>query len=284
MRQTRTVSLDTLEYLYVPDVVYATYGEIQREMQLIIPYRRQWPDGETVPLIVFLPGSAWYRQEMYNGIPALAKLAEKGFAVASVQYRESKIAPFPAQVEDVLRAVHHIAANLAKPFHIDMARTFLMGNSSGGHIALLTALRQAAGIADAPELPNFPIRGVIAESAPSDLFRCAQEGVPAGMPATFRPTADLLGVANPQEHPDKLAEASAQTYIRPGRDIPPIILLHGDSDTQVSVAHSRTLYERLTQNGVDADCVELTGVNHGGAPFWTGDVLQIIADFVHHHC
>lgn len=284
MRQTRIVSLDTLEYLYVPDVPYATYGEIQRKMQLIIPYRPQWPDGETVPLIVFLPGSAWYRQEMYNGIPALAKLAERGFAVASVQYRESKIAPFPAQVEDTQRAIYHIAANLAKPFHIDMARTFLMGNSSGGHIALLTALRQAAGIADAPELPNFPIRGVIAESAPSDLFRCAQEGVSAGMPATFRPTADLLGVANPKEHPDKLAEASAQTYICPGRDIPPILLLHGDSDAQVSVAHSRTLYERLTQNGFAADYVELIGVNHGGAPFWTGDVLQIIADFVHKHC
>ena len=46
MRQTRTVSLDTLEYLYVPDVAYATYGETQREMQLIIPYRPHWQDGE----------------------------------------------------------------------------------------------------------------------------------------------------------------------------------------------------------------------------------------------
>lgn len=202
MRLTRTVSLDTLEYLYIPDVTYATYGETQRKMQLIIPYRPQWQDGETVPLIVFLPGSAWYRQEMYNGIPALAKLAERGFAVASVQYRESKIAPFPAQVEDVHRAIHYIAEQLAKLFHIDMARTFLMGNSSGGHIALLTALRQAAGIADVSELLNFPIRGVIAESAPSDLFLCAKEGVPANMPATFRPTADLLGVSCPQEHPE----------------------------------------------------------------------------------
>lgn len=284
MRQTRTVPLDTLEYLYVPDVTYATYGEIQRKMQLIIPYRPCWCDDETVQLIVFLPGSAWYRQEMYNGIPALAKLAEKGFAVASVQYRESKIAPFPAQTEDVHRAIHYIATQLAKPFHIDMARTFLMGNSSGGHIALLTALRQAAGIVDADDLPPAPIRGVIAESAPSDLFLCAKEGVPAGMPANFRPTADLLGVACPQEHPEKLAEASAQTYLAPDRAVPPILLLHGDRDEQVSVAHSRTLYERLTQNGVDADYIELADVNHGGAPFWMGDVLQIIADFVHQHC
>ena len=165
-----------------------------------------------------------------------------------------------------------------------MARTFLMGNSSGGHIALLTALRQAAGIADVSELLNFPIRGVIAESAPSDLFLCAKEGVPANMPATFHPTADLLGVSCLQEHPEKLAEASAQTYLAPDRAVPPILLLHGDRDTQVSAAHSRTLYERLTQNGAEADYIELAGVNHGGAPFWTEDVLQIIADFIHKHC
>lgn len=215
MRQTRTVSLDTLEYLYVPDVAYATYGETQRKMQLIIPYRPQWQDGETVPLIVFLPGSAWYRQEMYNCIPALAKLAERGFAVASVQYRESKIAPFPAQVEDVHRAIHYIAEQLAKLFHIDMARTFLMGNSSGGHIALLTALRQAAGIADVSELLNFPICGVIAESAPSDLFFCAKEGVPANMPATFHPTADLLGVSCLQEHPENSRKPAHRPISRP---------------------------------------------------------------------
>lgn len=215
MRQTRTVSLDTLEYLYVPDVAYVTYGETQRKMQLIIPYRPHWPDGETVPLIVFLPGSAWYRQEMYNCIPALAKLAERGFAVASVQYRESKIAPFPAQVEDVHRAIHYIAEQLAKLFHIDMARTFLMGNSSGGHIALLTALRQAAGIVDVSELLNFPICGVIAESAPSDLFLCAKEGVPANMPATFCPTADLLGVSCLQEHPENSRKPAQKPISRP---------------------------------------------------------------------
>lgn len=52
---------------------------------------------------------------------------------------------------------------------------------------------------------------------------------------------------------------------------------------RVSAAHSRTLYERLTQNGAEADYIELAGVNHGGAPFWTEDVLQIIADFIHKH-
>lgn len=132
-----------------------------------------------------------------------------------MQYRESKIAPFPAQVEDVHRAIHYIAEQLAKLFHIDMARTFLMGNSSGGHIALLTALRQAAGIADVSEMLNFPICGVIAESAPSDLFLCAKEGVQANMPATFRPTADLLGVSCLQEHPENSRKPAHRPISRP---------------------------------------------------------------------
>lgn len=95
MRQTRTVSLDTLEYLYVPDVAYATYGETQRKMQLIIPYRPHWQDGETVPLIVFLPGSAWYRQEMYNSIPALANLrkGDSPLHPCSTANRKSRLSP-----------------------------------------------------------------------------------------------------------------------------------------------------------------------------------------------
>lgn len=99
----------------------------------------------------------------------------------------------------------------------------------------------------------------------------------------FPPDRGFAGRVLPAGTSGKLAEASAQTYLAPDRAVPPILLLHGDRDTQVSAAHSRTLYERLTQNGTEADYIELAGVNHGGAPFWTEDVLQIIADFIHKH-
>lgn len=57
---------DDLEWLYVPDVVYAEYETCKRCLQLIIPYRHVRKTEETFPLVIFIPGSAWYRQEVYN--------------------------------------------------------------------------------------------------------------------------------------------------------------------------------------------------------------------------
>lgn len=111
----------------------------------------------------------------------------------------------------------------------------------------------------------------------------AQRGRSGKHARDFPPDCRFAGRVLPAGTSGKLAEASAQTYLAPDRAVPPILLLHGDRDTQVSAAHSRTLYERLTQNGAEADYIELAGVNHGGAPFWTEDVLQIIADFIHKH-
>lgn len=89
-----------LEWLYVPDVEYCEYENCKRYLQLIIPYKRKWKENKKYPLILFVRGSAWHRQEMYNSIPDLAELAKRGFAVAEVQYRESELAIFPAQVID----------------------------------------------------------------------------------------------------------------------------------------------------------------------------------------
>lgn len=148
MKKTIRVECKDLEWLYVPNVMYHEYEETKRYLQLIIPYRQEWKENETYPLVIFIPGSAWYEQEMYNGIPALSRLAERGFVVAALQYRESTIARYPAQVEDVERAVLFLLSK-AETFHIDSDRIFLAGNSSGGHIALMTAMRSANGLKDA---------------------------------------------------------------------------------------------------------------------------------------
>lgn len=184
------VECEDLEWLYVPDVMYVEYEECKRYLQLFIPYRHEWKKNKKYPLIVFIPGSAWYRQEMYNSIPAYSKLAERGFVTAVVQYRESRITKYPAQVEDIEHAVQFLISK-AEDFHIDAGKIYLAGNSSGGHIALMTAFRKANGIYDAGGADAFQLQGVIAESAPADLFMCAAGTIPDYMPADFRPTRDL---------------------------------------------------------------------------------------------
>ena len=102
---------------------------------------------EKYPLILFIPGSAWHKQVMYNDIPQYAALAKRGYVVAAMEYRESDIAPFSAQIEDVCNALKFIPS-IAENFHIDTEHIFLMGNSSGGHIAMMTVLFSEHGLCE----------------------------------------------------------------------------------------------------------------------------------------
>lgn len=170
-----TTQSDELQWLYSPDWVYHDYGDCKRHLQIIFPYRREMPREEKYPLILFVPGSAWRKQEMYNDIPQYAALAQRGFVVAAMEYRESDIAPFPAQIEDVCNAVDFLPA-IADNFHIDTHRIFLMGNSLGGHIAMMAVLLSAHG--SCRTLPN--ISGVIVESGATDILTCAKDPLRPG--------------------------------------------------------------------------------------------------------
>lgn len=279
MKKVIEAEADKLEWIYIPDIVYCEYGDVKRRLQLLVPYRQEWKEDRRYPLMVFIPGSAWYRQEMYNSIPALSRLAEKGMIVAAVQYRESTIARYPAQVEDVERAVLYLVSK-AGDFHIDPERVFLAGNSSGGHIALMTAFRSANGIEDVKGFHTGIVKGVIGESAPADLFMCASQPVPDFMPEDFRPSRDLLGVSEITEDLEPAREASCKMYINPNTSLPPVLLFHGVEDCQINVKQSRYLYDLLEEAGKSVDYYELEGANHGGAPFWSSTVLDIISDFI----
>lgn len=280
MKKDLVIACEETEWLYVPDVLYTEYKDCKRHLQLFIPYMHEWKEDKRYPLVVFIPGSAWYRQEMYNSLPSYAKLAERGFVTAVVQYRESTIARFPAQVEDVERAVLFLLSKAAE-FHIDGSRIYLAGNSSGGHIALMTAFRKANGIDDADGADLFTVQGVIAESAPSDMFMCAATPLPDFLPPDFAPTKDLLGVKALEDNFALAKEAGCEMYIRKEVSLPPVLLLHGTDDCQVDVKQSRRLYRQLTEAQKEVSYYELTGCDHGGPAFWSDAVLDIIDRFIH---
>lgn len=275
-----TLPCDPLEWLYVPDVVYAEYETCKRHLQLIIPYRPVWDRDQRYPLILFIPGSAWFRQEVYNSIPAYAKMAERGFVMAILQFRESTLAPFPAQVQDTKAALRFLAQK-AGDFHIDTSSMFLAGNSSGGHIALLTGLTSAHNMFDTSLYTGVSadIRGIIACSAPTDILRCAPAPMPPGTP---RPTARLLGVTEVQQHPALAKAASCAPYITREAKLPPILLLHGTEDSTVSIENSRALFSLLRNADKEVSYYELLGAGHGGAVYWSEPVLNLIEQFIRH--
>lgn len=272
-----TTRIDELQWLYSQDWVYHDYGDCKRHLQIIFPYRFGMKPEEKFPLILFIPGSAWHKQEMYNDIPQYAALAQRGFVVAAMEYRESDIARFPAQIEDVCHAIRFIPS-IADNFHIDTNNIFLMGNSSGGHIAMMAALFAAHGLCDA--LPD--VAGVIVESGSTDILTCAKDPLPPWM--KVRPSAVLLGVDRIEGNEELARKASCDMYITKDIKLPPILLLHSEFDPIVTVENSRLLYERLTATDHDVDYYELEGNDaHGGITYYDGKILGIIQEFCQHH-
>lgn len=264
-----------LEWLYVPDMEYCEYENCKRYLQLIIPYKRNWIENSKYPLILFIPGSAWHRQEMYNNIPARAELAKRGFAVAEVQYRESELAVFPAQVIDAKKAIRFIQS-IAEKFHIDTENIFISGDSSGGHIALITGLTAAYGEFDLDKKTNISceVKGIISYCAPTDMLLSEGKG----------PIEDLLGTDDVTSVPNLAKSASCATYLSSKRNIPPILMFHGLQDEHVSMEHSRNFFEKLKQCDKEVEYYELENEGHCCPTFWGNDILGIVEKFVKRNC
>lgn len=265
--------VNRFQCLYSQNWKYYDYGNCKRHLQILFPYKNNQSADEKYPLILFIPGSAWHKQEMYNDIPQYAKLAERGFVVAAMEYRESDIAPFPAQVEDVCNALKFVPS-IAENFHIDTERIFLMGNSSGGHIAMMATLFSAHGLCE--KLPK--LSGVILESASTDILICSKNPIPPWM--QVRPSAVLLGVEQIEKNEELAKKASCDMYVTKDIELPPVLLLHSEFDHVVSVENSRVLYEKFVENGHEVVYYELEGLDaHGGAVFWGDEVIGIVKAF-----
>lgn len=270
-KNTIKIAKKELEWLYVPNVEYGECGGIKRYLQLVIPFKREWKENEKYPLVVFIPGSAWHRQEMYNGLPAYAELAKRGFAMAMVQVRESELATFPAQVLDIKKAIRFLFL-LAEQFHIDMDNIFIAGDSSGAHLALLAGLTAESGELDEDFEKGIPlqIKGIVDFFGPTDLFLSKGSG----------PTEALLGTDNVSHVPELTRSASCRTYISAERKIPPILMFHGQEDEFVSIEHSRSLFETLKRFDKEVQYYEIEKEGHGGAAYWGKEVLDIVEEFL----
>lgn len=271
---------EQLEWLYAPREEYYDYDGIKRYLGLFFPFKREWETDERFPLVVFVPGAMWRRQELYNDVPKFTKLAERGVALATVMVRESEIAPFPAQMYDMHRAVTWLMEN-AERFHIDTNRIFLAGNSSGGHIALMTAFTKAHNLYWPEDAKPYEIKGVIGQSSSSDIGICLKDPWPSDWGK--RPSASLLGVETDEEILSLEASVSCRTYVTEDVKLPPVLLFHHGNDPIVSADCSRTLSAKLEACGQSVEYYELDGADHCGNGMWSDEVLDITMQFIQSH-
>ena len=213
------------------------------------------------PLIVSIHGGAWERGDRHSDA-GLRKLTERGYALASIDYRLASQAKYPAQIDDVRRAVSWLVKH-AGEYHFDTNRIFAIGASAGGHLSLLLGLSQKPG--------DRTIKAVCALYPPTDLVSIVP---PEKRGEADNPVADLLG--GPVSERLALArEASPITYVR--KESVPVLILHGDADTLVPVAQSRSLEAAMKAAGANCTVVVYRGYPHGFGPGEAG--LDRIAKF-----
>ena len=124
--------------IYHHNVEYAEIDGEKLHLQILRPLTRNQPDM-VCPCVVFVQGSAWFKQDVYAQLPRVAKLAERGYAVAVVEYRHSGIAPFPAQIMDARNAVRFLRVH-AEEYRIAPEKIVIAGDSSGGHTAMFAGM------------------------------------------------------------------------------------------------------------------------------------------------
>jgi len=225
-----------------------------------------------LPVILSIHGGGWSSGSKARS-PAI-RFAARGYAVASINYRLSGEAVFPAQIEDCKAAVRWLRANAVK-YNLNPDRIAAFGSSAGGHLAAL--LGTSAGVAELEGVKPQPeessrVQAVIDFFGPTDLL------VMGGMhDRPDSPESRLIG-GPIQELKDKAARANPILYL--SRDDPPFLIVHGDQDRVVPLRQSQLLHEALVAAGVESTFRVVPGAGHG---FSRPEIDELVLAFLERH-
>jgi len=255
------------------DLVYANHDGVELNLDLYLPEQKE---GELLPVVVWVHGGGWL-----NGSKDQCKasfLAQHGIAVASIEYRLTQIAPWPAQINDCYAAVRWLRSKGEK-HGIDGSKVGVWGGSAGGHLVALMGTRAF----DGKEKVSSQVQAVCDWYGPSDLLTMPPNNISEKRTAEQVANsngAKLLG-ATVREVPDLAKDASAIYQV--SKDDPPFLIMHGSEDPGVPIEQSKRLHQTLQAAGVESSFVVVEGAGHGGKEFQTDEVRETVVDFFKKH-
>ena len=238
------------------DVAYVTDGHERQKLDLYVP-----DTGENLPLIIWVHGGAWKGGDKTHFTPK--EYLKAGYAGASLNYRLSQHAVFPAQIEDVKAAVRWLRAN-AGTYRLDPNRFAAWGSSAGGHlVAMLGTTSDVAEFEVGENLKvSSHVQAVVDYFGPTDFLQMDTQRLPDGLvhDAPDSPESQLVG-GPIQEHKDRVARANPITYV--SKDDCPFLIIHGDQDKLVPYQQSVLLKDALEGAGVPVTLYRVEGGGHG---------------------
>ena len=257
------------------DIEYATTPDGPLALDLYMP-----ADVASPPLIVWVHGGAWRFGSKAS--PAALPIVERGYALASISFRQSTTAPFPAQLHDIKAAVRFLRAN-AGQYGYQADNVAIWGHSSGGHLAALTGTTN-----DAPELngnlgeylqESSEVQAIIDMAGPSDFTTILTQSTELGVNVR-KPALELLldGDLETPEVQQRAREASP--FFQASAGDAPLLVMHGLQDPQVPVNQALQLQAVYQQVGLPVEHHWLLEAAHASPDYYSGAAMEKIVAFL----
>ncbi|MDQ3623734.1 MAG: alpha/beta hydrolase [Verrucomicrobiota bacterium] len=257
----------------IRDIEYARVDGRALKLDLHLP-----PSKARSPLIVFVHGGAW-RSGSKTHMP-LQELVEAGYAIASVDYRLSTDARFPAQIHDLKAAIRFLRRP-GDEWSVPSEKIVIAGNSAGAHLAALVGVSNAhpelEGNVGADHERSSGVQGIISFYGASNLTTILSQSTPHGLSVRV-PALELFLGGQPKEVPAAARLASPVFHV--DRNDPPLLLLHGDQDLQMPINQAHELCGAYKKAGLPVRFEVVHGAAHGGAAFYDAERIAIVKEFL----
>jgi acetyl esterase/lipase len=257
------------------DIVYATVDGKDLKLDLYLPSK-----PSVNGLLVYVHGGAW-RGGSKDGVPKV--FIDSGVPTASLEFRQSTEAKFPAQIHDIKAAIRFLRAK-ADSYGYKAQRIVIVGNSSGGHLAALTGVTNGnvdmEGKVGDHLTQSSNVQAIIDYYGATNLTTILTQSTPFGLNMR-KPALELLLGSEPDKNIE-LAKLASPVYHVDKND-PPLLIFHGEQDPQMPISQSHELAGAYKKANLDVQFDVVYGAAHGGDMFYTPDKAKLALDFIKKH-